>query len=126
MLWSSRKIRRVANSALAAESIAAVDVFDDAAYAQRLLKELRQFSMPSHLCVDSKSLFDLVGSTHAVETAEKRPKVDLAILGKAFDFSELDTITWIPRKYQVADALTKSNMQAAEVSQFHSYTERKN
>ena len=117
ILWSSRKIKRVVKSTLAAETIAAVNGYDDAVYTQYLLKEFYQRKVSLNLYLDSKSLFDLLSSTHLVETTEKRLKIDISIIRQAYENGELSSVTWIPRQIQLADSLTKDNREAAELLQ---------
>ena len=117
LMWSSRKIRRVVKSTLAAETIAAVNGYDDGVYIQQLLCEFYKTTFPLDFYTDSKSLYDLLSSTHLVETTEKRLKIDIAAIRQAFESGELSSISWIPRKLQLADSLAKLNREAAELLQ---------
>ena len=117
LLWGSRKIKRVVKSTLAAETIAAVNGYDDGIYVQQLMKELFQKEFPLKLHIDSKSLFDLLTSTHLDATTEKRLKIDIAIIRQAFEQGELSSVAWVPRTLQLADSLTKANHEAAQILQ---------
>ena len=117
ILWSSRKIKRVVKSTLAAETIAAVNGYDDGVYVQYLLYEFYRRNFDLCLHIDSKSLFDLLSSTHLVETTEKRLKIDISVIRQAYEVGELYSVSWIPRKLQLADGLTKSNRVAADLLQ---------
>ena len=44
-------------------------------------------------------------------------KIDLAILTEAFTNGILSTVAWIPPKCQLADVMTKANMEAADFLQ---------
>ena len=112
LLWTSRKIKRIAKSTLSAETMAAVDGFEDAVYIQRLLQEVHGIELPIELVVDSKSLFDLLSTTHRV--SDKRLHIDVALLREAYQTGSLKTITWTPRKTQLANGLTKANRLAGK------------
>ena len=110
--WSSHKVRRVVRSTLAAETTSCADGFDLAFYINTMAGTLCLDSV-IHLFVDSKSLYDLLSTTH--DPSELRLKIDLAALREAFEEAHILRLSWVPSKLQLADALTKDNRNAGVV-----------
>ena len=52
-----------------------------------------------------------------METTEKRLKIDISVIKQALEKGELQSISWVPGKCQLADCLTKINKEAAEALQ---------
>lgn len=108
--WLTHKIRRVARSALAAESISCADGFDLCVCLNAICRELGA-SSPTRLVTDSKSLCDLISTTHDPE--ERRLKLGIAALRQSCDDGELSLASWAPSKLQLADALTKGARESS-------------
>lgn len=106
--WHSKRIKRVVNSSLAAECLAAVDAAETSILLRSKLEEL--LCLPTGfinitLISDSKSLVDNVHSSTSVDN--KRLQIDVAILREMVERGEIMQFRWISTIYQVANALTK-------------------
>ena len=115
LAWQSRRIRRVVNSTLAAECLAAVEVAEACVYLATILKELLSWKPAHHkgdaefpisIMCDNKSLVDAVHSTTSVEN--KRLRIDISVLRDMVSQSHIAEFRWISTHLQVANALTKS------------------
>ena len=110
--WQSRRIRRAANSTLAAECIAAVEAAEACIHLQTLLKEILHQSnaemnmMPISILCDNRSLVDAVHTSTAVQN--RRLQIEVGILREMLQKSELEEFRWISTELQVANALTKA------------------
>lgn len=81
--WESKKIRRVVNSSLAAEALAASEAVDASYYLGQILSDILykwslQNKFPIVRNVHNKSLYDNVHSTKSV--TDKRLRIDLAMI----------------------------------------------
>ena len=81
--WSSRKVRRVVKSTIAAETLALVDGLDMA-------------RIPICCYIDNKSLFGNIYSTKLVD--EKRLRIDIASIRQVIDRGEVAHVKWINTK----------------------------
>ena len=108
--WQSRRIRRQANSSLAAECITAVEGAEASIYVQTLFRSLMtsnvNFKPPILLYTDNKSLFDNVHSSTPCKN--KRLQIEMGILREMLVKKELTHLKWIPDKLNIANPLTKS------------------
>ena len=109
-MWSSStKLRRVARSALAAETLSMCDGCYMALYLSDLL--LSSFktrdaksSSPKIICVtDSQSLFEAVGSTNLI--SDKRLRVEISYLCQMVNKSQI-AFQWVEGAFQISDPLT--------------------
>ena len=73
--WSSKRIRRVVKSTLAAETLALQDGLDDAFYSMELYQFILGEKMGITAITDSLSLYNVVYSSKVVE--EKRLRIDI-------------------------------------------------
>ena len=90
--WSSTKLKRVVNSALAAETLSMYDGCDMALYLSELLLAFKtqgiEKSTPQIVCVtDSQSLFKAVASTNLV--GDKRLRVEISALQQMVNNSQV-------------------------------------
>ena len=110
--WSANKIKRVAHSAFAAETLACVDAIAAAIYTRQLLSEVLLDDARSHLIpiygyVDNMQLFEQVTSTK--QSSDKRIRLDMAELQETVETGEVEDISWIPTDKMLADCLTKKD-----------------
>lgn len=106
--WSSNKIKRVAKSTTAAESLALSDGLDDALYLSELLAELLRKDVKKitiNAKIDNKNLHSLIYSTKVI--SEKRLRIDIAAIKEMLIRKEISTVEWIPTERQLTDCLTK-------------------
>lgn len=106
--WTSHKQKRVSYSAFGAEILAAADA-DDRGYDLKLSlgSILPKANLKHELFVDARALFDTITTLH--EPREYRLRKTVARMRDAFESGELDGVTWIDGKSNMADALTKKN-----------------
>ena len=111
--WSSMKQRRVSYSAFGAETIARADA-DDRGF--NLREGLRAVTsnkkIEHHLHVDSRGLYDTITTLH--EGKDYRLRTTVQRLRDSFESEQLSVLRWIPGNLNVADALTKRNIQLFE------------
>jgi len=117
--WGSSRIKRVVKSTLASESAsfaAAQDRNEFArvavAYFFGLVRADRKHDwtellerVPGYLCVDAKSLYDLLNKCGSLP-AEKRVALDLVAAREGLE-REVDKVFWIPSRWMLADSFTK-------------------
>ena len=103
--WSSKRIRRVVKSTLAAETLALQDGLDDAFY----IMELYQFILGEKIGItaitDSLSLYNAVYSSKVVE--EKRLRIDISSIKELIEKKVVKSLQWVDSKRQLADCMTK-------------------
>ena len=107
--WQSKKIRRVAKSTLAAECLAMEDAVDAAFYLKCVLLEILQASVENirvECFIDNKSLYDNLHSSTNVKE-EKRLILDIALIKEMLQKNEINSVTLVESKEQLADCLTK-------------------
>ena len=111
--WSSKRIKRVVKSTLAAETLSMVEAAEMAYLMSCLIGEII-FGTKTVLLItcytDNKSLYESVNSTKNV--IDKRLRVDIAILREMQVRAEI-TISWIEASGQVSDALTKKGASSS-------------
>lgn len=108
--WASNKIRRVAHSTFAAETLGCSDAMSSAISCRQLMCELlfndpRSTIIPIIGLVDSRQLYDHINSTK--QCAEKRIRLDVAEIQEAIQTKEIENIFWVPTQKMLADCLTK-------------------
>ena len=107
LAWQSRRIKRVVNSTLAAECLAAVEASDAAIALNSLLcNMLGRPLFPLSVLSDNKSLVDNVHSTTAVEN--KRLQIDIGILREDIQQNNIQELRWVETGLNVANSLTKN------------------
>ena len=106
-MWQSKKISRVTQSRLAAETMELADAADAGHLAAVMIKEV--FSLnnePKVRCLtDSKSLIDHLQTSHVIQ--DSRLRVDVARIREMIALNECE-VKWIPNDKQLADPLTKA------------------
>ena len=111
--WSLRKIRRVCQSTLAAETMALLEASETCCWISHIINELLKTPLETtEIFSDNKSLYETAHSTTAVE--EKRLRVDISAIRQSISRKEF-TLKWIETKLQLADALTKQGADAARL-----------
>ena len=109
--WASNRIKRVVRSSLAAETLAFMEGADSAHFVSKLLEEvLTKCVINVDSFTDSKSLFDVVGTSSL--TTDKRLRVEISAIREMVDNNEL-TINWLKKELQVSDCLTKKGASTA-------------
>ncbi len=104
LAWHSGKLKRVATSTLAAETLALEKGLDTALYVNDLVKLVLGRKLEVLAMVDSKSLVQAIASTSLVE--EKRLRRNIALIKETITHENV-VVKWVPTKAQLADVLTK-------------------
>lgn len=109
--WQSRRIRRVVKSTLSAEAMALVECTETAVYLQYILSEIADCGRMKIRCyVDNRGLVDSLQSDKGIE--DRRLRIDIAVLRDMLDKGELEDVSWVDTKSQLADCLTKRGASA--------------
>ena len=112
--WQSRKVRRVCNSTMSAECLAAVDAVNTAIFLKELILEFQCWkSVDIHVLSDNNSLVQSVESVTPVD--DKRLRIDIAILQECLENKTIDYLHYVPSKNNVANALTKQGASCKEL-----------
>lgn len=104
--WKSNKIRRIARSTLAAETLAFTDGADTACFVNELCEELSLIPRKSiiNTYTDNKSLHDSACTTSQI--SDRRLRVEMSAIREMKEKGEID-LQWINKEGQIADCLTK-------------------
>ena len=106
IFWQSRKIDRVVNSTLAAETMALVEGAGTAVYMAGIIKELIGNVNIRILCyTDNKSLVESLYSSKQVN--DRRLRLDVNVIENMLARGEISRVIWVNSKDQLADCLTK-------------------
>ena len=103
--WQSHRMKRVARSTLAAETLAAVDACDSALLLSSQIAEIMNIKPLPRNITDNEPLVNASRSTTSVQ--EKRLRVDISVLREMIDRREIEPLSWVSTEYQLADCLTK-------------------
>ena len=118
--WNSKKIRRVARSTIAAETLAMADGIDMTMFLSSLYSELMTGTLDSKLltisCItDCKSLFEAVRSTKQV--IEKRLRMELSSIKELIESGHINKVLWVDSEKQLANCLTKQGASSLTLIQ---------
>ena len=107
--WNSKKISRVVKSSLAAETLALLEAADNAFYIQKLLESITCVPDSNQIrCfTDNMSIVEHI-STTTCNLSDFRLRVDMSCLRDMVKRKEIYSLTWVDKRYQIADCLTKS------------------
>ena len=115
LCWSSRKIRRVVKSTLAAETLSLIDASEHCYLIQQICKELYDVDIDIICITDNRSLRDAAYSTRSIE--DKRLTVDICSIRDKLNKKEIKEIRWVTNECQIADPLTKSGASCLKLIQ---------
>ena len=109
LAWYSKRIKRVARSALAAELMALGEGTDHASNLKNLLDELLLEKSPPNINVftDNKSLYDSAKTTHLPQ--DKSIRSEIAAVREKLELNEIK-LNWVCTQSQYADVLTKKGV----------------
>ena len=105
--WQSRRLKRIARSTLAAETLSVMGGCDSSILLATQISEIfeNNLKVPILLVTDNESLANASRTTTSVE--EKRLRIDMAALREMVNSGEIEEIKWVPTECQLADCLTK-------------------
>ena len=113
--WASKKIKRVVNNVMSAETLALKEAIDTGYNIQSLLNEILYNNQPKvslEAITDSRSLFEASFSKKSVE--DKRLRIDLAVIREYIINNECK-LRWVRSEKQLADILTKDGVDASTI-----------
>ena len=117
--WQSKRIKRVVKSTLAAETLSLVEGAEASFWMKSVLNELTGNTDFDIECrSDSQSLCNAVRTSTAI--ADKRLRVDIAILREMLLNGELRKVVWVPTTEQLADCMTKKGRSSSNLLQVFS------
>ena len=90
---------------MAAETHVLADATDMAILVEHDLQMILGKKLAITLLTDSKSLFDVLSK--GTTTTEKRLMIDIEATRQAYDEEVINNLGWIRREYNIADSLTK-------------------
>ena len=104
--WQSKRLKRIARSSLAAETIAMLDGLDATLYISELLKETyKNDKILIEVYTDNKSHHEALQSSKYV--TDKCLRIDIGALKEIISNKQIENIIWIKSAHQIADSLTK-------------------
>ena len=106
--WQSKRLRRVVQSTLAAETLAMVEGMESAYLTSKILSEILHNSttpIPVEAMTDCYSLYEAAHSSTSID--DRRLRIEMAILREGILKKEFK-LTWVSTDSQLADCLTKS------------------
>ena len=117
LYFSSRKLKRVVNSSLSAETVSLLAGFDRAFALRDLLSKF--CSVKLVLYTDCGSLVTFLDPNKLVksstDTGNKRIQLDIGILREALERGEIDEIRHVDTQHNLADELTKRITKDSEL-----------
>ena len=104
--WKSKKISRVVDSTLAAETMALHEGAKTSIYLATVIKQLLPNIITKVICItDNKSLVDALYSTKMM--TDRWLRLNILGIGSMLEKGEVNSVQWIDTKNQLADGLTK-------------------
>ena len=110
--WQSKQLKRIARSTLTVETISLVDGVESAICIKQLFKELYCYDIPIDVFTDNRSLVVALKSSKYV--GEKTLRIDMAALKSYLHEKKIATIKWVNSANQLADILTKKNINSLQ------------
>lgn len=104
--WKSKRIRRVARSTLAAETLSLSDALDTGMFIRTLYQELTGRVIQIISVTDNKSLVDTISSTKLI--SEKRLRMEISCIKEMIETKSVEKLLWVDSSKQLADCLTKN------------------
>ena len=115
LTWKSHKLKRVAKSPLAAETMALVEAAEHAQLMKATIIEIFSLkSFPIVCCVDCKSLVDAVHTSTTLE--DNRTYIDVCALREMVERDEI-SVKHVKAGNQLADCFTKGTSSPEKLLQ---------
>ena len=115
--WQSRKIQRIVDSAMAAETLAMKTGLAAAHAVSSLVSEILYDSakpVEIQMVTDNRQLYETSYSTKSGE--DRRLRRDISII-REYITKENTIITWVPTEEQLADVLTKDGVSSSTLTE---------
>ena len=101
-------------SALTAETLALVEAVESSFWIKTVYEEvLPGVTLPIYCYTDNRSLSEAVYSSKLL--TDKRLCIDIAILREMIAKNEVESVTWVHAKFQLADILTKEGVHSKDL-----------
>ena len=111
--WKSHKLKRVAKSAMAAETMAFLEAAEYATLLKCLVCEMYNIQQIPIVCVtDNKSLYQSSSSSSVIE--DKRVYIDICAIREMIEKGDIE-IRLTPSKDNLADCLTKETASSEKL-----------
>ena len=115
LVWRACKISRVVRSTLAAETMALQEAVEEVICVRQMMKQLLpKYNFPVKCLVDNDSLVQHLYSTlNSIE--EKSLRINIASLKQAISRKNIESVSWVETKEQLADCMTKRGANCAKL-----------
>ena len=125
--WNSLKIKRKVSSTLEAEALSMKEALNNTIYLGSFISELlfddfRVNKIPIEGFTDNQPTEQSIRSTKQV--AEKRLRIDIGEIQRLIEDKEIKDVKWIHKEEQLADGLTKRDVNMEEFLYLFNKTER--
>ena len=125
--WNSTKIKRKVSSTLEAESLSLKEALNNAIYLGSFISELlfddfRLNKIPIEGFTDNQPTEQSIRSTKQV--SEKRLRIDIGEIQRLLEDKEIQDVKWISKEKQLADGLTKRDVNMDDLLYLFNKTER--
>ena len=115
LVWRACKISRVVRSTLAAETMALQEAVEEVICVRQMMKQLLpKYDFPVKCLVDNDSLVQHLYST-LNSTEEKSLRINIASLKQAISRKNIESVSWVETKEQLADCMTKRGANCAKL-----------
>ena len=110
--WCANKVKCVARSTMAAETLSSQEGLEDAIYHQELIDEILHllFKIPIITYVDNRSVIEVLESTRQVD--DKRLRIAISAIKESIFKYEIQLIKWCPGTSQLANSSAKKGAQS--------------
>jgi len=120
--WISHKSKRPVKSVPAAEILAAAEGIDEDKIIAQAYYELEDMDIRMRLCLDSKDLFTSLSTQR--NSIDRSIRGDVSCIRFEFQTGNVERISWIPGKLNLADPLTKKDSPLTDMLQLSLFTGR--
>ena len=114
IIWKSHKLKRVAKSPMAAETMALLEAAEHAQLLKVIILEVFGLkALPIVCVVDNKNLVDAANSSTTLE--DNRVYIDVCAIREMIEKGEIDTVQHTVSSNQLADCLTKGTASSEKL-----------
>jgi hypothetical protein len=108
LFWTACKVQRKVSSTLAAETLSLLAALEQAIVIRHQVAEILNCSPESikiESFIDNNDAYEAIYSSKQV--MKGRLRIDIGAIKEMVEKKEIDSVSWIPAKHQLADCLTK-------------------
>ena len=106
--WTACKVRRKVSSTCAAETLSLLAALEQAIVMRHQITEILNKSpqfIKIEAFIDNKDAYEAIHSTKQILSG--RLRIDIGAIKEMVETKEVESVSWIPASYQLADCLTK-------------------